>query len=78
MPVRALVGPTNVVDIIFDAGLARSKSEARRLVKQGAVKLDGERVASIEAEIEVEGQRVLQVGKRRFLRLVSGDAARNT
>jgi tyrosyl-tRNA synthetase len=78
MPVRALVGPTNVVDIIFDAGLARSKSEARRLVKQGAVKLDGERVASIEAEIEVEGQRVLQVGKRRFLRLVSGDAARDT
>jgi tyrosyl-tRNA synthetase len=78
MLVRALVGPTNVVDVIFDAGLARSKSEARRLVKQGAVKLDGERVASIEAEIEVEGQRVLQVGKRRFLRLVSGDAARNT
>jgi len=78
MSVRALAGPTNVVDIIFDAGLARSKSEARRLVQQGAVKLDGERVASIEAEIEVEGQRVLQVGKRRFLRLVSGDAARNT
>jgi tyrosyl-tRNA synthetase len=78
MSVRALVGPTNVVDIIFDAGLARSKSEARRLVRQGAVKLDGERVASIEAEVEVEGQRVLQVGKRRFLRLVSGDAARNT
>ncbi len=77
MPVRALVGPTNVVDVIFDAGLARSKSAARRLVKQGAVKLDGERVASIEAEIEVDDQRVLQVGKRRFLRLVSGDAARD-
>jgi tyrosyl-tRNA synthetase len=77
MPVRGLVGPTNVVDVIFDAGLSRSKSEARRLVKQGAVKLDGERVTSIEAEIEVEDQRVLQVGKRRFLRLVSGDAARD-
>jgi tyrosyl-tRNA synthetase len=77
MPVRALVGPTNVVDVIFDAGLSRSKSEARRLVKQGAVKLDGERVTSLEAEIEVEDQRVLQVGKRRFLRLVSGDAARD-
>jgi tyrosyl-tRNA synthetase len=71
MPTHALGGPTNVVDLIFDAGLARSKSEARRLVQQGAVKLDDERVPGVEAEIEVEGQRVLQVGKRRFLRLVS-------
>jgi tyrosyl-tRNA synthetase len=71
MPTHALGGPTNVVDLIFDAGLARSKSEARRLVQQGAVKLDDERVLGVEAEIEVEGQRVLQVGKRRFLRLVS-------
>jgi tyrosyl-tRNA synthetase len=70
MPSHALTGPTNVVDVIFTAGLARSKSEARRLVQQGAVKLDGERVTNIEAEIEVEGERVLQVGKRRFLRLM--------
>ena len=71
MPTHALAGPTNVVDLIFAAGLARSKSEARRLVQQGAVKLDGERVTSIEAEIEAAGERVLQVGKRRFLRLLS-------
>ncbi len=58
------------MDIIFGAGLARSKSDARRLVQQGAVKLDGERVTSIETEIEAERERVLQVGKRRFLRLV--------
>ena len=72
MPTYALAGPTNVVDIIFAAGLAPSKSQARRLVQQGAVKLDGERVTRIETEIEVEGKQVLQVGKRRFLRLVSG------
>ncbi len=73
MPTCALTGPTNVVDIIHSAGFAPSKSQARRLVQQGAVKLDGERVASIETEIEVEGEgeRVLQVGKRRFLRLVN-------
>ncbi len=70
MPTQALTGPTNVVDIIYDAGFARSKSAARRLVKQGAVKLDGERLTSIEAEIEVEEEQVLRVGKRRFLRLV--------
>ena len=71
MPVQALTGPTNVVDIIHGAGFTRSKSDARRLVQQGAVKLDGERVTGIKTEIEIEGERVLQVGKRRFLRLVN-------
>ncbi len=70
MPTHILTGPTNVVDIIHAAGFAPSKSQARRLVQQGAVKLDGERVPSIETEIAVEGEGVLQVGKRRFLRLV--------
>ena len=76
MPTHALAGPTNVVDVIHSAGFARSKSEARRLVQQGAVKLDDERVTSIETEIEAGG--VLQVGKRRFLRLVPGNGTRNT
>ena len=70
MPSITLGGPTNVVDIIHSAGFTRSKSEARRLVQQGAVRLDGERVTSIEAEIEVGDEAVLQIGKRRFLRLV--------
>jgi len=71
IPSLALAGPTNVVDVICEAGFAPSKSQARRLVQQGAVKLDGERVESIETEIAVEGEKILQVGKRRFLRLVS-------
>jgi tyrosyl-tRNA synthetase len=69
MPTRVLTGPTNVVNIIHDAGFAPSKSQARRLVQQGAVKLDGERIANIKTDIESTG--VLQVGKRRFLRLIS-------
>jgi tyrosyl-tRNA synthetase len=70
MPTLTLEGPTNVVDIIHAAGFVRSKSQARRLVQQGAVKLDGERIESIEAEIEAKGKKILQVGKRRFVRLV--------
>lgn len=69
MPSHPLSGPTNVVDIIHGAGLAPSKSQARRLVQQGAVKLDGEPVTAIETEIEPKGEQILQVGKRRFLRL---------
>jgi tyrosyl-tRNA synthetase len=70
MPTLALTGPTNVIDIIHSAGFAPSKSQARRLVQQGAVKLDGEKLKNIEDQIEVqEGTKILQVGKRRFVKL---------
>jgi len=70
MPNQVLAGPTNIVDIIHAAGFTRSKSEARRLVQQGAVKLDDKRLDDIEARIDASQEHILQVGKRRFLRLV--------
>jgi tyrosyl-tRNA synthetase len=70
MPSRVLTEPTNIVDIIYDADFAPSKSQARRLVQQGAVRLDGEKITDIKTEIEVEEEAVLRVGKRRFLQLV--------
>ncbi|HUV90696.1 MAG TPA: tyrosine--tRNA ligase [Anaerolineae bacterium] len=75
MPTHALAGPARVVDVIFAAGFARSKSDARRLVQQGAVRLDGQPVNNVEAEIEPGTERVLQVGKRHFLRLTPGHKA---
>ena len=55
--------------ILKEAGLVESTSEVRRLIKQGAVSIDGEKVQS--EEIEVQGpQAVLKVGKRRFLRVI--------
>jgi tyrosyl-tRNA synthetase len=69
MPVYTLTEPENVVDVIAAADLARSKSQARRLVQQGAVRLDGEKVTDIDTDLVVEDRAVLQVGKRRFLRL---------
>jgi tyrosyl-tRNA synthetase len=69
MPVRELGEPVNIVDLIFEAGMARSKSDARRLIQQGAVTLDGELVPDIETAVEPR-EAVLRVGKRRFLRLV--------
>jgi tyrosyl-tRNA synthetase len=74
MPERYLTAPENVVDIIAGADLARSKSQARRLIQQGAVRTDGEKVTDIGADIKLgEGEEVvLQVGKRRFIRLIGG------
>jgi tyrosyl-tRNA synthetase len=72
MPTYPLAEPENVVDVIAAADLARSKSQARRLVQQGAVRTDGEKITDIGTDIEVdEGEEVvLQVGKRRFIRVI--------
>lgn len=72
MPVFSVAEPINVVDLLSAAGLVKSKSEARRLIKQGGVRLDGKKVSGIETEVAVAKERVLQVGRRKFVRLVSG------
>jgi tyrosyl-tRNA synthetase len=58
--------------VIVSAGLAASNGEARRLVAQGGVRLDGEAMSDPEAEVAADLLRghVLQVGRRRFVRLV--------
>ena len=60
----------NIVDLLVATDLAKSKSEARRLIQQGGVRLDGEKVDSIELRVSVKDGMILQVGKRRFARLI--------
>jgi len=67
MPEFKNVTGQNIVDFIATANLAASKSEARRLIEQKAVKLNDQIIDNINAEIE-EG--ILQVGKRRFAKIV--------
>ncbi|MBT7373202.1 MAG: tyrosine--tRNA ligase, partial [Candidatus Marinimicrobia bacterium] len=59
-----------IVNVIFDAGILQSKGEARRMIKQGAVKLDGESITDIQATITPSGEQILKVGKRRFLKVI--------
>jgi len=73
MPTLVLRRPTPIVDVLAQAGLVRSKSQARRLIEQGGVQLGGERVQDITAQAMPAGEQVLQVGKRRFVRLVNGE-----
>lgn len=70
MPEFALGGPLDIVNLLVRAGLAPSKSEARRLVEQHGVRLDGQTVDSVEAMVDIPAPKVLQVGKRKFVRLV--------
>ena len=57
--------------VVVDAGLASSASEARRLVSQGAVSVNDERVAT-DAVIELNDGDVIRAGRRRFARIVTG------
>ncbi|KPK97136.1 MAG: hypothetical protein AMJ95_10680 [Omnitrophica WOR_2 bacterium SM23_72] len=61
-------GKKNILDILVESGLVASKNEARRLITQGGVYLESERIDTEEALIDKEG--ILKVGKRRFLKLV--------
>ena len=60
-----------LADLLFQTNLAASKGEARRLVEQGGVKIDGEKVLNSQAEIELNAGKnfMIQVGKRKFLRV---------
>ena len=58
-----------ILSIMCDSGLVPSKREARRLIDQGAVTVDGEKVSDITENVNVSSPVVLKVGKRRFLRV---------
>ena len=61
--------PVHLPKLLTDTGFAASTSEARRLIAQGGVKLDGEPVSELDVpRTRLEGA-LLQVGKRRFVRL---------
>ena len=61
--------PMLLVDLIAAAGLTQSKGEARRLIKQNAVKIDKATINDINYKIEPK-EVVIKVGKRRFLKII--------
>lgn len=73
MPVVEISQDKNIVDLLVEIGAASSKSEAKRLVSQGGVYIDGERIEDIKFTVEPDGERVLRVGKRKFYRISGGE-----
>jgi tyrosyl-tRNA synthetase len=62
--------PLGIAYVLHGAGLASSTSDAIRMIKQGAVRIDNERVEDPKTLVEVGGEgRIYQVGKRRFARV---------
>lgn len=62
-------GKMGILQLLTDAGLVGSKSEARRMVDQGAVSVDGVKINDQHAVVSIAGGIVLRVGKRGWCRI---------
>ncbi|MDY6978803.1 MAG: tyrosine--tRNA ligase [Pseudomonadota bacterium] len=72
MPEKSLQsadGSMQISLVLKEAGLTKSTSDARRMVEQGAVRIDGERVSDPAFVLSSGSSQVIQVGKRRFARI---------
>ncbi len=66
IPTQKVIG-TNIVDVLVESGLAASKSSARRLIEQDGVRMNNQKVTSVDTF--VENGSVLSVGSRHFARI---------
>ena len=66
----AVTGEIKVIDLLQMAGLTASKSEARRLIEQGGVKINQEKVENVESKISLQAPVIVQCGKRKFARIM--------
>ncbi len=73
--VRIAAKRYRIADLVVASGLVETKGEAKRLIEQGGVKIDGEKATASGAEVEMRdgSSIVLQVGKLKFARLVAGN-----
>lgn len=59
-----------IVEVLDNAGLVKSRGEARRLIEQGALRIDGEKINDFSLNISIKNEVILRLGKKRFLKLV--------
>lgn len=70
LSLKASGGRIALPQVLKGSGLAKSTSEAIRLITQGGVKIDGDRADDPDVELAAGASYLLQVGKRRFLRVL--------
>ena len=62
--------PLNLINFICDQKLAPSKKEARRLLEQGAISINNDRITDPNFSFEPSPNTIIKVGKRKFLKLI--------
>lgn len=60
-----------IVDLLLKVNLADSKSDAKRLIQQGGVSIDGNKISNVNEIISITKDFVLKVGKRKFIKILS-------
>ncbi len=63
-------GKIDIVSLTINACLAPSKGEARRLIEQGAVKINDQKISDVQAVVLLEIGDIIKVGKRKFIRVI--------
>ena len=58
-----------LLDLMFNSGLVKTKGDARRLIRQGAVKLDQEKINDEKFILKPQNDMILQSGKRGFIKI---------
>ena len=67
---KMLPKPTKLVDMLFDLKLVSSKTDARRLIKQGAVDIDGATIFDIDEALTPYKGMIIKVGKRKWAKII--------
>jgi tyrosyl-tRNA synthetase len=64
-------GKISIVELLTTTRMASSNSDARRLIQQGGVSIDGEKITDVNFALKLDKEVVLKVGKRRFLKILN-------
>lgn len=59
-----------IIDLLMETNLAPSRSEAKRLISQGGVSIDGDKISDLSAIIKLKNENIIKVGKRNFLKII--------
>lgn len=70
IPSFTFKAPSGIIYLMVTTGLTSSNSDARRLIQQGGVKVNGEKVDAIDLKFKQSAELVMQVGKRKFARII--------
>jgi tyrosyl-tRNA synthetase len=61
--------PKDILELVMDSGVVASKSEARRLISQGAVSVNGESRKDVNADLNLKNGDTIKIGKKNFFRI---------
>ena len=65
--------PIWIVKLLVASGMASTNGQARRLIAQGGVRIGEDKISDEKLELPVEGEILLKIGKKRFLKVIPGD-----